>query len=71
MYKAYKNSLSTKRLTFILYANVRLTAQHSIDSHTITRLITSLKQEKKKKSCGKRLNLVKEEDSGLQFYSPS
>jgi hypothetical protein len=37
----------------------------------ITRLIDALKQEKKKRSRAKRPNLVEEEDSESQFYSPS
>jgi hypothetical protein len=36
--------------------------QASLDRKTITGLIASLKVEKKKRSCGKRLNLIREED---------
>jgi DDE superfamily endonuclease len=71
MHKAYKKSPIRKRLSFIFHANTRLAAQHSIDKHTITGLITSLKHEKTKRRRGKRLNLVGEEDNGPQFFGPS
>jgi hypothetical protein len=71
MHKAYKKSPTRKRLSFIFRANTRLAAQHSIDKHTITGLITALKHEKTKRRRGKRLNLVGEEDNGPQFYGPS
>ena len=71
MHKAYKKSPTAKRLTFILNANSCLAAQHSIDQHTITGVIGALQTEKKKRSCGKWLNLVGEEDNGPQFISPS
>jgi hypothetical protein len=71
IHKAYKKSPTEQRLNFILHANSRLAAQHSIDQHTITGLIGALQKEKKKRSRGKRLNLVGEEDNGPQFYSPS
>jgi hypothetical protein len=69
--KAYKKSPTVKRLSLIFRANCGLAAQHSIDQYTITGLISALKQEKKKRSRGKRLNLVGEVDNGPQFYSPS
>jgi hypothetical protein len=71
MHKAYQRSPIATRLTFILHANTRLAAQHSIDKHTIGGLIRALKDEKKKRSRGKRLNLLGEESSGPQFYSPA
>jgi hypothetical protein len=71
MHKAYKKSPKRKRLSFIFRANTRLAAQHSIDKHTITGLITALKHEKTKRCRGKGLNLAGEEDNGPQFYSPS
>jgi hypothetical protein len=64
-------SLTERRLNFILHANSRLAAQHSIDQHTITGLIGALQTEKKKRSCGKRLNIVGEEDNGPLLISPS
>jgi hypothetical protein len=71
VHKAYQKSPTAQRLTIIFHANIRLATQHSIDQHTITGLMGALKEEKKKRSRGKRLNLVGEEDSGPQFYSPS
>ena len=49
----------------------QLAAQHSIDQHEINGLRTALQLEKKKRQRGKRLNLLGEEDSGPQFFSPS
>jgi hypothetical protein len=71
MHKAYQRSPTATRLTFILHANTWLTTQHSIDKHTVGGLIRALKDEKKKRSCGKCLNLLGEESSRLQFYSPA
>jgi hypothetical protein len=71
IHKAYKKSPTEQRLNFILHANSRLAAQHSIDQHTITGLIGALQTEKKKRSRGKRLNLVGEEDNGPLLMSPS
>ena len=51
-------------------ANERLTSQHSVDQHIIKGLTVSLRNEKKKRQRGKRLNLLGEEDSGPQFFSP-
>ena len=69
MHRAYQRSPTVKRLNFILHANVRLAAQHSIDKHTLSGLVRALKEEKKKRSRGKRLNLMGEESNGPQFYS--
>jgi hypothetical protein len=71
IHKAYNKSLTEQRLNFILHANSRLAAQHSIDQHTITGLIGALQTEKKKQSHGKRLNIVGEEDNGPLLMSPS
>ena len=69
MYKVYKKSLTARQLNFILYANTCLAAQHSINQYTITGLIRAFKKEKKKQSYKKQLNLVREEDNRLQFFS--
>ena len=69
VHKAYRNSHSTERLTFILHANIYLAAQASLNKQTISGLISSLKIEKKKRSHRKRPNLVGEKDSGLQFFT--
>ena len=66
MHKAYKKCPTRKQLSFIFHANTRLAAQHSINKHTITGLITALKH-KKKRSRGKQLNLIGEEDTGPTF----
>jgi len=56
--------LTTQLLTFIIHANLRLTAANSIAQHTIGGLVRALKMEKKKQNRGKRLNLVGEEANG-------
>ena len=71
VHKAYQKSPCAKRLTYILNANSRLAAANSIAQHTISGLIRALKTEKKKRSRGRRLNLVREDDNGPQFYSPT
>lgn len=69
--RAYKNDPTSPLLKKILRANERLAAEHSIDQHVIKGLNLALKAEKKRRQRGKRLNLLGEEDSGPQFYSPS
>jgi hypothetical protein len=69
--KAYRKSLTKKRLSVIFRSNERLAAQHSIDQHAISGLVRALKYEKKKRSRGKRLNLMGEEDTGPTFWSPT
>jgi hypothetical protein len=71
MHKAYKKSPTRKQLSFIFRANTCLAAQHSINKHTITGLITLLKHEKTKRRCRKQLNLVGEEDNRPQFFGLS
>lgn len=61
------NSAVLKKL---FTANERLASQHSIDDHVIRGLIISLKDEKKKRYRSKRLNLLNEEGSGPQIFSP-
>jgi hypothetical protein len=70
-HRAYKESPSQKWLTFILHANIRLAAQHSIDKATINGLISSLQHEKKKRSRGKKLNLMGEHTIGAFVWSPT
>ena len=55
----------------ILRVIERLTAERSINKHVINGLLEALKQEKKRRKRGKRLNLLGEEDSGAQFFSPT
>jgi hypothetical protein len=71
IHKAYQKDPTAKRLTFILNANSRLAAANSIAQHTIGGLVRALKMEKKKRSRGKRLNLVGEESSGPQAFTPT
>ncbi len=71
MHKAFKKDPTSRRLSFIMHANIRLAAQTSIANHTISGLIRALKVEKRKRNRGKRLNLVGEEDNGPQLFSPS
>lgn len=69
--KAYKKSPTKARLFLIFRSNERLAAQHSIDQHAISGLISALKHEKKKRSRGKRLNLMGDVDTGPTFWSPT
>ena len=50
-------------------ANERLAAQHSLNEHTKKGLIKTVKEEKKRRQRGKKLNVLGEEDHGPQFYS--
>ena len=52
-------------------ANERLAAQHALDEHTKKGLIKTVKEEKKRRQRGKKLNVLREEDHGPQFYSPT
>ena len=71
MYKVYKKDLIAKRLSFIMYANICFIATNSIANHTIKGLVQALKVEKRKQNCGKRLNIIREEDYKPQLFSPS
>ena len=57
-------------LNKVFRANERLASQHSVDDHMIKGLAKTLKGEKKKRRHGQRLNLLGEDDSGPQFFSP-
>jgi len=52
-------------------ANECLAAQHAVDEHTKQGLIETVKDEKKKRQCGKKLNVLGEENHGPQFFSPA
>jgi hypothetical protein len=71
MHKAYKKSLIARQLSFIFHTNTCLAVQSSINKHVISGLVSALKQEKKKRSCRKQLNLVREETKGPQFFGPA
>ena len=66
----YKIEPTKLLMSKILHANERLAAHHNIDLHIIEQLKTDIKQERKRRKHGKRLNLHGEEDSGPQFYGP-
>ena len=68
--RLYRDTSNPVLLHKILKANERLSAQHSIDSHVIKGLINTVKNEKKKRQRGKRLNLLGQEGSGPQLYGP-
>ena len=68
--RQYHNQPNSPLLKKLFRANERLTSQHSVDQHIIKGLTVSLRNEKKKRQRGKRLNLLGEEDSGPQFFSP-
>ena len=68
--KAYKQTHSNTILELVFKANVALASQVSIDQHIINGLYEALKIERQKRKKGKKLNLVREDDIGPQFYSP-
>lgn len=70
IHRAYQNAPSSPLLAKILRANERLASEHSIDQHIIRGLNAALRNEKKRRQRGKRLNMLGEEASGPQFYSP-
>ena len=67
---AYRRDREEPVLVKIMQANIQLAAQVSIQRHIISGLTKAFKIEKSKQKRGKALNLVGEEDNGLQFYSP-
>ena len=71
VHKAYAKHSTSLLLEKILHVNEQLAAEHSIDQHLIHGLIDALKQEKKRRKRGVRLNLIEEKEEGAQFFSPS
>jgi hypothetical protein len=69
--KAYKQTYSEALLDLVFKANVALAAQVSIDQHIINGLHAALKLEHQKHKKDKKLNLVREDNIGPQFYSPN
>jgi hypothetical protein len=69
--REFRNTPNSPLLDKIFRANERLAAQHSIDQHVVRGLVTALKDEKKRRKRGKHLNLLGEEDSGPQLFSPA
>jgi hypothetical protein len=68
--KAYKLERRESLLNLIFHANVQLSAQVDIKDHVISGLYNAIKIEHKKRKRGKRLNLLRENDVGAQFFSP-
>ena len=68
--KEYRKAPNSAVIKKLFRATEKLTSQHSIDIHTIKGLTQTLKIEKKRRQRGKRLNLLGENDSGPQFFSP-
>jgi hypothetical protein len=68
--KAYENAPSTTLLSKIFRANEQLAAHHEIDQFMVKGLCNALKDEKKRRKRGKRLNILGKEDPGAQFFSP-
>ena len=62
---SYQANPTNKKLQLLFKANKRLAAQHAVDEHTKRGLIETVKEEKKKRQCRKKLNLFGEEDYGL------
>ena len=69
MQRNYKNVPLLPLLVKIFHANEKLATLHSLDSHMIVGLKRVIILEKKKRQWGKCLNLLREEDSGPQFFS--
>jgi hypothetical protein len=67
--RQYKSNPSPAKLDLIFRSQLRLAAEHSIGEHTRTGLLESLKNEKKRRKRGKKLNLCGEEDTGTQLFS--
>src|ERR1700716_3671025 len=69
MIRAYKED--PEKVTKVLFYIVeQLATQHKIDDHVNKGLRKALILEKKKRRKAKRLNLLGEEDSGPQLFSP-
>ena len=71
MHILYSKCPSDLLLIKILRANERLASEHDIDQHVIRGLNIAIKNEKKRRQRGKRLNLLGQETSGPQFFSPT
>ena len=68
--RQYIKALDPTLLSLVFRANEHLASQHSVDQHVRRGLTEALRHEKKRRQQGKRLNLLGEEDSGPQFFSP-
>lgn len=70
-HQQFKADPSVANLDLILRANEKLATQHSIDKHINEGLVYALKEEKKRRTRGIRLNLIGEEDNGPQLFTPN
>ena len=68
--RVYRKAPTSIVANKVLRAAEKLSSQHAIDQHTINGLTQALRDEKKRRQRGKRLNLLGENDSGAQFFSP-
>jgi hypothetical protein len=66
----YKNAPLSPLLAKIFCVNEKLATLHSLDPHMIAELKRVVILEKKKRQQGKHLNLLGEEGSRPQFFSP-
>ena len=69
MQKVYENQSNRVLLFKIFTVNQRLAVKDSINQHVIRDLLDALKNEKKRRNRGKKLNLLDEQNSGPQFFS--
>ena len=69
--KLYKKDPDLNKLDKLFKANLYLSAQYAIDRHIKEGLIETIKNKKKKRQRGKHMNLLGEEESGPQFFSPT
>ena len=69
--KSYQQSPSNQKLDKIFKSNQDLAATSEIRTHAFRRLEEAFGLERAKRSRGKRLNLVGEQDSGPQWFSPA
>ena len=69
--KEFKKDPNPELLEKLFRANLVLATQHEIDRHVKQGLIGALKDEKKRRRRGKKLNLLGEEGSGPQIFSPA
>ena len=70
-YQAYQLEPDQAKLEKLINANIQLAAQQSINEHVISGLEYILVLEKKKYRYRKKLNLIGEQDSKAQFWSPA
>jgi hypothetical protein len=68
---SYRCSPNPEKLQLLFKANEILATQHSINEHTKRGLVKTIKDEKKKRRRGKKLNALGVEDHGPQFFSPT